>query len=96
MDEGVRRRLDGEYWRQYEIIRHQYPGHAWTGYEIRYAINKKFKSAKKITTKKTTYTLKKLKKGKTYYVKVRSYRKVGKWTMIYSDYCKPVKIKVKK
>ncbi len=67
-----------------------------TGYEIRYATNKKFKSAKKITTKKTTYTLKKLKKGKTYYVKVRSYRKVGKETMIYSDYCKPVKIKVKK
>lgn len=67
-----------------------------TGYEISYATNKKFKSAKKKTSKKTTYTLKKLKKGKTYYVRVRSYKKVGKSTMIYSDYCKTVKIKVKR
>lgn len=67
-----------------------------TGYEISYAANKKFKSAKKKTSKKTTYTLKKLKKGKTYYVRVRSYKKVGKSTMIYSDYCKMAKIKVKR
>lgn len=67
-----------------------------TGYEISYATNKKFKSAKKKTSKKTTYTLKKLKKGKTYYVRVRSYKKVGKSTMIYSDYCKTAKIKVKR
>ena len=66
-----------------------------TNYEIRYATNKKFKSAKKVTTKKTSYTLKKLKKGKTYYVKVRAFNKVGK-KYYYSAYSKTRKVKIKK
>ncbi|MEY8389772.1 glycoside hydrolase family 2 TIM barrel-domain containing protein [Lachnospiraceae bacterium 45-W7] len=66
------------------------------GYEITYATNKKFKSAKKQKTNKTTVTLKNLKKNKTYYVKVRAYAKSGKKTIYSGSYSKTVKIKVKK
>ncbi|MCI8300731.1 MAG: fibronectin, partial [Lachnospiraceae bacterium] len=66
------------------------------GYEITYATNKKFKSAKKIKSKKTTVTLKKLKKNKTYYVKVRAYAKSGKKTIYSKTYSKTVKKTVKK
>ena len=60
-------------------------------YEICYATNKKFTKAKKKTTKKLTYTLKKLKKGKIYYIKVRALNgdQAGKWSKI-------SKVKVKK
>ena len=65
------------------------------GYEISYSLNKKFKSAKKVTVKKTTYTIKKLKKGKTYYIRIRPYTKSdGK--MVYGTYSKTVKKKVTK
>lgn len=65
------------------------------GYEISYATAKNFKGAKKKTTTKTSLTLTKLKKGKTYYVRVRSYIKVGKKN-VYSDYSPVVKKKVTK
>ena len=39
-------------------------------------------------------TIKKLKVRKTYYVKVRAYKKVGK-TKIYGDYSKVKKVKVR-
>ena len=65
------------------------------GYQIQYSTNKKFKKAKTKTTKKTTLTIKKLKKKKVYYVRVRAYtidssgKKVpGKWSKV-----KKVKIK---
>jgi hypothetical protein len=60
-------------------------------YMIYYATNKKFKKAGRVTTKKLSYTLKKLKKGKTYYIRVRALRgtKTGKWS-------KTKKVKVKK
>lgn len=48
------------------------------GYQVRYATNKKFKKAVVKTTTKTTYTIKKLKKKKTYYVQVRAFKKSGK------------------
>ena len=51
-----------------------------TGYEIQYATNKNFKSAKTTTVKsyKTTkVTLKKLSAKKTYYVRVRTYKIVN-------------------
>ncbi len=58
------------------------------GYQIAYAINKKFTKKKKTKkSKKTSITLKKLKKKK-YYVKVRAYKKVNnkihwsKWSKI--------------
>ena len=60
-----------------------------SGYEIQYSTSKKFKSAKKITVKKakaTSATIKKLKSKKTYYVRVRTYKKVsGK--KYYSSWC---------
>ena len=65
------------------------------GYIVYYATNQTFKSAKKIKTTKTTCTLKGLKKGKTYYIRVRAYAKAGGKT-VYSDYSKTVKKKIKK
>ena len=47
------------------------------GYQINYADNKKFRKAKKLSTGKTTVILKKLKKNRKYYVRVRAYRKVN-------------------
>lgn len=58
------------------------------GYQIAYATNKKFKGQKTVTTRKLSYTLKKLKKNKRYYVRVRAYKlsdgkKVyGKWSVV--------------
>ncbi|MEE3344646.1 MAG: hypothetical protein VZS44_11170, partial [Bacilli bacterium] len=56
-------------------------------YQIQIATNKKFtKNTKKYSTKKLTYTIKKLKSKKTYYIRVRAYSKVngklvyGKWS----------------
>lgn len=65
-----------------------------TGYEIKYATDSKYKKAKTKSTAKTTEVLKSLKSGKTYYVKVRAYKKVsgGK---VYGAYSKTVKVKVK-
>lgn len=60
------------------------------GYQIQYAKNKKFKSAKKVTKKTSTVTLSKLTKKKKYYVRVRVYGKVngkiyyGKWSKVKS------------
>ena len=65
-----------------------------SGYQVVYATGKNFKNAKKMTAKKTTVTLKSLKKNKTYYVKVRGYKTVsGK--KYYGAYSKVLKVKVK-
>ena len=66
------------------------------GYQIIYSTNKKFKKGKKtMTTTKTTVRLKKLKRGKTYYVKVRAYKK-SKGKKIYGSYSKVLRVKIKK
>lgn len=63
------------------------------GYQIICATNKKFTQNKRvITTKKQKTTMKKLKKRKTYYVKVRGYKTV-KGKKIYSMYSNVSKIK---
>ena len=67
---------------------------AVSGYQIKYAANKKFKNAKKKNTTKTTYTIKSLKSKKKYYVKVRAY-KVVKGKKIYGSYSKVLKATVK-
>lgn len=69
-----------------------------TGYQVQYAVNKKFKKAATVSVKKaktTKTTIKKgLKKGKKYYVRVRAYKTVGgkrttgKWSAV-----KTVKVK---
>ncbi|MBR1752190.1 MAG: leucine-rich repeat protein [Ruminococcus sp.] len=67
-----------------------------TGYQISYSTSKKFtKSATKtVNVTSTSKTIKSLKKGKTYYVKVRTYKKVGS-SRLYSTYTAVKKIKVK-
>ncbi|MGN0521480.1 MAG: fibronectin type III domain-containing protein, partial [Eubacterium sp.] len=67
------------------------------GYELVLATDSKYtKNVQKKTVKKnstTSYTFKNLKKGKTYYVRIRSYKTVdGK--KIYSAYSKTFKIKL--
>ena len=67
------------------------------GYEVQYAFDKKFK--KKVKTKtatKTSLKLKKLKKGKTYYVRVRAYQINALGGKIYGDWSKAKKVKIKK
>lgn len=69
------------------------------GYQVKYSTSKKFtkKTSKTATVKKattTSKTVKDLKKKKTYYVKVRSYKTVnGK--KVYSDWSKVKKVKTK-
>lgn len=65
------------------------------GYQIQYATNKKYRKAKKITTSKTKYTIKKLKKKKTYYVRVRAYT-VNNGKKVYGKWSKVKKVKIKK
>ncbi len=66
-----------------------------TGYQIRYSNNKKFKGYWSKTTKKTSYTIRKLKKKTRYYIKVRAYVKNGS-KKVYGAWSKVKKIKVKK
>ena len=69
-----------------------------TGYQIMYATNKAFTKGKKTVTVKgyatTSKKIKKLKKKKTYYVKIRTYKKVGKITY-YSAWSKVKTVKTK-
>ena len=66
-----------------------------SGYEVTLSIKKNFKNAKKITTKKNVVTVKKLKAGKKYFVKVRAFKKVGNKN-IYGKYSTVKKVTVKK
>ena len=47
-----------------------------SGYEIQYSTSKNFVSAKtiKVSKSKTSYTIKKLKGSKKYYVRIRAYK----------------------
>lgn len=47
------------------------------GYQVQYSKKANFKSAKKVTTKTTKATLKKLKKGSRYYVRVRAFKTIN-------------------
>ncbi len=67
------------------------------GYQVQYSTNKKFKKAKsvKVKNKKTVKAkIKNPKAGKTYYVRVRTYKKVGK-AYYYSKWSKAKTVKVK-
>lgn len=66
------------------------------GYQVTYSLKKNFKKAKSVTVAatKAKVTLKKLKKGKTYYVKVRAF-KVVEGNKYYGAYSKKLKVKVK-
>jgi len=64
------------------------------GYEIVYATNKSFKKAKTTKVTSAKKTINKLTSKKTYYVKVRAYKKVSGKTY-YGAYCKAKIVKVK-
>ena len=67
-----------------------------SGYQIAYSTSKNFTKAttKYVSSTTTSKILKKLKKGKTIYVKVRTFKKVG-GVKYYSAYSKVLKVKVK-
>jgi hypothetical protein len=67
------------------------------GYEISYSTNKKVnKNVVTVETQKTSYTIKNLVKGKTYYVKVRTYNLDSTGQKIYSNYSKIKKLQIQK
>lgn len=69
-----------------------------TGYQIQYSTNSKFKGAKTVTVSKnkTTYkTISKLKAKKKYYVRIRTYKKIGS-TKYYSSWSKTKTVKTKR
>ncbi len=69
-----------------------------SGYQIQYATNKKFTKGEntvKVSSAKTVKKLlKSLKANKTYYVRIKAYKKVGK-TTYYGAYCTAKKQKIK-
>ena len=66
-----------------------------TGYQIVYSTSSDFsKNKKSVNTKATSKTISSLTKGKTYYVKVRTYKTVG-GTKYYSGYSAVKKVKIK-
>ncbi|WP_455484981.1 hypothetical protein [Eubacterium sp.] len=68
--------------------------YSYDGVQIQYSTNKKFSNAKTSSTKKASKTIKGLKKKKTYYLRVRSYKKVnGK--KVYSKWSTVRKVKTK-
>ena len=69
-----------------------------TGYEIQYFVNKNFRSGSKKTVSgvsKTKYTLTKLQKNKTYYVRIRTYKKSGT-KKYYSSWSKVKAVRIRK
>ena len=75
-----------------------------TGCEIEYSTSTKFTNPKYKKTKKSSYTFKNLKKGETYYVRVRSYYVIPNTLLkatigeavTYSSWSKVKKVKIKK
>ena len=69
-----------------------------TGYEIQYSVNKNFRSGSKKTVSRastTKYTLTKLQKNKTYYVRIRTYKKSGT-KKYYSSWSKVKAVRIRK
>lgn len=68
-----------------------------TGYEVTYALNSKLTNKKVVKKiKSTSVTLKKLRKGKCYYIKVRAFITDTDGKKIYGSYSAVRKIKIKK
>lgn len=66
-----------------------------SGYQIQYSVSKKFSKAKTVSTSSLTRTLSGVKKGASYYVRVRAYKKIsGK--MYYSPWSSVKNVKVRK
>lgn len=65
------------------------------GYQLQYAANKKFKNKTSKLTAKTKFTVKNLKKKKTYWFRVRAYKLDGK-KKVYGKWSSVTKIRIKK
>lgn len=70
------------------------------GYELQYALNKKFTKSKKTkditSASKVSFTVTKLKKNKTYYVRVRAYNQGTDGKKVYGKWSDVKKVKIKK
>lgn len=68
-----------------------------SGYQIAYSTSEKFAASatKKVTTDSTNIILKNLKKGKTYYVKVRAYKIDSAGNKVYGAYSGKKSVKIK-
>ena len=81
-------------------LRIQITGENADGYEIRYAVKKSMKKAKTVTVKVSSTTvaktIKHLKKGRTYYVRVRAYSYDTKGNIVYGRWYQVKKAKIKK
>lgn len=66
------------------------------GYQVIYATNQKLRKPKTKTTASKTLTIKKLKKGKTYYVKVRAYKLDSAGKKVFGAYSKARKVTIQK
>lgn len=68
-----------------------------SGYQLVYGSNSKMTKGKNtITTRSTGKTIKNLKKGRTYYVKVRAYKTDSAGKKVYGSYSKIQKVRIKK
>lgn len=65
-----------------------------TGYQIQYSKNKKFKTSKKILTKKLNKKITKLSSKRTYYVRVRTYKR-SNGKVFYGSWSNVRKVKTK-
>ncbi len=65
------------------------------GYQVQYSVKKNFGRASSLTTKKKTVIIKKLKKNKTYYIRVRAYVPDGK-EKVYGSWSKRKKVRIRK
>ena len=80
---------------QKKAVLHWSPSEQVNGYTIERKKGNSWKAIKTVSGRKLSFTDKKLKKGKTYYYRVRSFKTLsGK--RIYSGYSKTFKIKIKK
>lgn len=66
------------------------------GYQIQYSTKSNMKSAKTVTSSKTTTTISKLSKGKKYYVRVKAYKKDSTGKKVAGKWSKVKKVKVSK
>ena len=65
------------------------------GYLVQYSLKKNFKNSKKLTTAKKSVAIKKLKSGKTYYIRFKAYTLDGKKKAYSKNWSKVMKVKIK-
>lgn len=64
-----------------------------SGYQVAYSLRSNFRGAATKTTAKTFYNLSNLKKGSTYYVRVRSYKTTATGTRVYGPWSSVVTVR---